>query len=100
MSAVVEKAEQIVKDKKTFVVPIDTDIPIPEARPKGKNVGRRIVWPFATMNVGDSFLVPEWADEGRAFAALWKMRKEERISPDRNFSVRVIDGRPRIWRVR
>lgn len=99
MSVCAENEQCVVEDKSTFIVPVDSGIPMPEARPKGKNVGRRITWPFATMNVGDSFLVPEWADEGRALAYLWKMRRDKRISLEWLFAVRQIAGRVRIWRV-
>ncbi len=99
MSVCTEKEEYVIEDNSTFIVPIDFDIPMPEARPKGKNVGRRITWPFATMNVGDSCLVPEWADEGRARAYLCKMRREKCISSEWRFAVRQIAGRARIWRV-
>lgn len=82
------------------VIPlIESGIPIPPPKKKGKNVGLRILWPFVEMQVGDSFSVPEWADAQRALATLCKLRREGRIDKSREFAVRELDGKERIWRI-
>jgi hypothetical protein len=85
-------------DKSTVALVIEDGIPIPPIRPKGKNVGRRIYWPFAEMAIGQSILVPDWADEKRAMASLCKMRREKRIPKTWVFVMRKMNGRIRIWR--
>ena len=51
------------------------------------------VWPFASMQVGDSFISPQSAPRTNAAAAHYQKRH------DGKFAVRTVDGTVRCWRV-
>jgi len=71
-------------------ITIDKDVPIPEQS------DRRTKYPFADMQVGDSFAVPEKQGRGAFTAAVnWSRRHNNAKFTYRRLS----DGTYRIWRV-
>ncbi|MDN2783606.1 hypothetical protein PAI99_08850, partial [Campylobacter jejuni] len=61
------------KEKLVYFEPvIDHNIPMPpQVRAKrGRTKVARVKWPFTKMAIGDSVLLPEWAEPSRATAAL------------------------------
>lgn len=69
---------------------IEKGIPIP---PQNKGVR---IYPFDTMEIGDSFLVPDGGGN-KAVSALQQYRKKDTT---RRFTVRAQpDGTMRIWRI-
>ena len=67
---------------------IRSDIPIPEQT----GSGRKAIYPFRQMKIGDSFVVPSIS--GRASAYAFAARNKDY----RFASVRLEDGKYRIWR--
>ena len=71
---------------------IEADIPIPVAVKKG-GAGRKPKYPFAELQVGESFLVPgKTTDKFGATVTLARKRT------GRNFTTRNVEGGVRIWR--
>ena len=71
---------------------IEAGIPIPARTTKG-GAGRKPKYPFAELQVGESFLVPgKTADKIGSTVTLARKRT------GRNFTVRNVDGGVRIWR--
>ncbi len=70
---------------------IDKDVPIPYAR------GRHSQYPFADMEVGDSFFVP--TSPGRKVSA--SVNSWNRTHPDKpfKFTCRTVEGGTRVWRI-
>jgi hypothetical protein len=60
--------------------------------------GRKTVYPFAKMEVGDSFEYPDGILKGSLLwaAKSWAKRNKKKW----DFSVRTIDGKFRLWRTR
>ena len=71
---------------------IDKGIPIPHPR----QCGRMPYYPMDTMDVGDSFLVPDSNVKGRATALVSSANK--RHAPKR-FTSRKVTGGHRVWRI-
>jgi hypothetical protein len=74
----------------TSTIEVDRGIPLP-ARPGG--AGAVPKYPWRTMDVGDSFLVP--AKTPRTFSA--QMTNAAK-STGRKFAARTVDGGCRVWR--
>jgi hypothetical protein len=74
------------------VAAIEKGVPMPETR--GPNVGGP-KWPWTTMEVGDSFLIPDGAVKP---ASPYRMANMARRY-GRKFAVRRVEGGHRIWRV-
>ncbi len=74
---------------------IDLDIPVPEHVMAGRPAGRGAKYPFATMPVGASVLVPK-ADGARICSAAkqWKARH-----PGWDYRSQTTDDGTRLWRV-
>lgn len=70
---------------------IEKNVPIPE-RPSPISK-----YPFADMNVGDSFFVPE-AQARRLQSAIQIFRR--RAGKDKKYIARNVEGGARCWRVR
>lgn len=73
------------------MIQIEKNISVPAAQ----NVGRPRIYPFAEMEIGDSFLLPT-AEKDRVgqAAKAWKARHG-----GWNYRTRVLDEGIRIWRV-
>lgn len=69
---------------------IEKNIPIPDP-----NKGRKSKYPFATMQVGDSFFV---SDKKQTVIGSCASAYSKR-NPDVKFTVRVAEGGVRCWRV-
>jgi hypothetical protein len=78
---------------------IDTHIPIPEDVTRG----RRAVYPFLTMSVGDSFLVPFGDDKHSAVVSRVHSAVSQFARRDKNSSRKLIARAEalgvRVWRV-
>lgn len=70
---------------------IEKNVPVPE---KPSPIGK---YPFAEMNVGDSFLVPG-AQARRLQSAIQVFRR--RVGKDKKFIARDVEGGARCWRIR
>lgn len=76
-------------------VPISRDVPLPTS-----NVGARrplIDWPFAKMEIGDSFWVQKSAANVRSAAHDWKIRWDDTQS--KRFTIAKEGTGARCWRV-
>lgn len=84
--------------QKTFPLVVEKGFPLPSdsrGRPGGK-------YPFATMEVGDSFHMPakDHAEVSNARARISASAKTFRKSrPDVVFATRKVDGGIRVWRI-
>lgn len=70
-----------------MTITIDKDVPLPDGQAK---------LPFGIMDIGDSFFVNGYShnmDTVRSAASAWGQRHQKR------FTVRVVDGGVRIWRI-
>lgn len=89
------------KEPKTFTPSIDRGIPIPpkpKREPRSKSVGPRIYWPFAEMEIGDSVLVPDWAEPTRVVAYIDKAKRENKLPKTYKIEMRKTDDGVRVWR--
>ncbi len=76
---------------------IDKGVPLPKSAQKGG--GRKPVYPFGRMEVGDSFFVPlTKATPHRIYNTAYQYTKRHGGSP--KFKVRVVEGGCRCWRVK
>lgn len=73
------------------MIKIDKRIPLP-SKPCG--VGRPDLYPWAVMNVGDSFLIAGGNSQSAASMAYTAGKRN-----DRKFAVRSVDGGVRVWRI-
>ena len=73
---------------------IDKGIPIPPARGGvgAHKTGRK--WPFAELGIGDSFLMP-----GVKASVASANGNNVARETGRKFTVRVVDGGTRVWRI-
>lgn len=65
------------------------------ALPKGKRSEKSTKYPFKSMEVGDSFLVPD-------FTSIVSLRSQASVTGrtlGKKFSVRLVEQGVRIWRV-
>ena len=72
------------------MIAIQRNIPIPQAE-------RKMLYPFAAMEVGDSFAVD--GDKkvcATVSAAVYKYKRE---NPGKKFTVRTSDAGIRVWRI-
>ncbi len=73
------------------MIAIEKNIPIPNTK------GRKAKYPFATMEVGDSFLLEKVPKNTVLNAARsWAIRHKKKHV----FTIRFIDGNTRIWRIK
>lgn len=72
---------------------VDKNIKIPALSSRG---GRPVVYPYKTMDVGDSFFVYGQKPGGGAYQAVKIYGKKT----GKSFVGRTVDGGVRIWRVR
>lgn len=83
-----------------FYVQIDKGIMMPPIH-RGSTIELKVYWPFAQMEVGDSFMVPEGTSSERAWSTLSKMRKELLIPRKREFVARNgPNNEQRVWRTK
>ena len=68
--------------------PIEDNFPIPESK------GRRPRYPIRSLEVGQSFMVPGGNQKSLTSCTDWVRKQTQR-----RFSVRVVDGGVRVWRV-
>lgn len=71
-------------------IKIDKDIPPP---PLGRAPATR--YPFADLEVGDSFFIPGATPQSISGSTSWARNK---LTP-RKFTVRTVEGGTRVWRV-
>lgn len=71
-----------------IAVPIDKGVPIP---PDGECFRRRYTYPWADLQIGDSFLMPD-ASSGSAQAYTRGLRD------GRTYTTRLVEGGLRVWR--
>lgn len=69
---------------------IQKNIPIPTKM----STGRKSIYPFESMDIGDSFAAPA----GKAKSVRSKVTKENKLG-DKKFTVRTIDKYIRVWRI-
>lgn len=74
--------------------PIEKGVPVPPKHKYGHDHGRTTFFPWADMEVGDSFLVPERWRQPAAACSMAQTR-----FPGRRFISRVMPDGVRIWRV-
>lgn len=87
-------------------IEIEKGIPVPPARPAGKG-GRESKYPFESMDVGDSFLVPaNIAPADGDFSALRRLRLNlmTRCTKagkrwGRRYTTRMVPEGVRVWRI-
>lgn len=75
---------------------IETGVPIPKV-----SKPTRVKYPWADMEIGNSFLVecePDEATARRASVVSSASAWARRHAPGRKFSVRSVDGGIRVWR--
>jgi len=77
------------------MIAIDKEIPIPESR---KSTGRKRMYPFHDLDVGDSFFVETNEPHHRVKSLLQSVRKSR--FPDKKFTTRIVNGGVRCWRVK
>lgn len=77
---------------------IEADIPMPTRQ--GGRAGSK--YPFAALDVGESFLVPHGADKEVSVGTLRSsLSAFKRRNPDSGkFSVRTVEGGVRVWRTK
>jgi hypothetical protein len=71
---------------------LDTNIPLP-SRKGGRPASK---YPFAEMQVGHSFLVPEGVKPATIRSAIGAFTK---ANPGAHFAMRTTEGGVRVWRV-
>lgn len=74
------------------MITIDKGISIPNTK------GRKMKYPFAEMQVGDSFQYPEGRTKHSVLGAAKGWAKRHKYK--RDFSVRTVDGKFRLWRIK
>lgn len=72
---------------------VQKGIPIPVVKPRGGGAGRKPVYPWREMVIGDSFLFPESVGRAAYAAAIGASRGDKR------FVVRSVEQGFRCWRV-
>lgn len=69
---------------------IEKNVPVPNGR------GRKCRYPWAGMEVGDSFLIPEAVTkDGQARSAAYAQQKVD----GRKYRTSRVDGGVRVWRI-
>lgn len=71
---------------------VDKGIPVP-----AKAAGRPSVYPFATMEIGDSFFVP--GDSRKLVNSLARTAHYHAQKSGKKFATRMADGGARVWRI-
>ena len=67
--------------------------------PPKKSFARSTIYPFATMEVGDSFFVPQVDGKPKSSGSLWSSARKATVKLDFKFAIRSVDGGFRCWRV-
>lgn len=85
---------------KSFKPDVEKGIPLPPdiRTKKGPNKSVRITWPFAEMEIGDSFAIPPWSTAHQATKAVWKTKYDGRIPESYEFEIRITENGKRMWR--
>lgn len=79
---------------------IEKGLPIPEMLKKGRPLaGCNGLYPFAQMEVGDSFLVPFSPSRTSNPDVYSPLSHYMRRHPGKNFTCRKVDGGLRVWRI-
>jgi len=76
------------------MIAIDKEIPIPESR---KSTGRKRIYPFRELEIGDSFFV-ETEEPHHQVKLLLQSVRQSRF-PDKKFTTRIVNNGVRMWRV-
>jgi hypothetical protein len=76
------------------VISVEKGIPMPKVRTRGRNGGRRPEYPWATMEIGDSFLFPDHICRGTPY----RLCKYASVD-GREFRARRTPDGFRCWRV-
>ena len=83
-------------------ITVEKNIPIPESRfGKGRQPGET-KYPFAELQVGDSFMVPtkKQTDINKMQSSICGHAFQyKRKNRDTNFTTRIVDGGIRVWRI-
>ncbi len=77
-----------------MAVQIEKNVPLP-----GSGAGRPSKYPFADMEVGDSFLVAEGPSSGHLGYNARNAAKNFGVRHGMKFSVKQTEGGVRIWRI-
>lgn len=72
---------------------INDDIPLP---PPGSSGGRKPIWPWKVMEIGESFLMPE---DRIATNSAVRAASRAGKGTGRKFATRSVEGGVRVWRV-
>ena len=67
--------------------------------PAKKIFERKLVYPFATMEVGDSFFVPQVDGKPKTDGSIRSSARQAAKKFDFKFAIRSVDGGFRCWRV-
>jgi hypothetical protein len=78
-------------------IPVDKGIPVPDHSNAGGH-GQR-VYPFTSMDVGDSFFVPYLGGRPDVLKSLRSLAPYYRNKQGVRFTVRKVDGGVRVWRI-
>jgi hypothetical protein len=73
------------------MIKIDKNVPIPAG-------GKKTKYPFAEMQVGDSFFLPCDGETERA-SVLTYAKNHRKTTPNFAITTRKVDGGLRVWRV-
>ena len=81
------------KQKQHLTISIENNIPIPERRTRG----RERIYPVESLEVGQSFLMPEC----KYFSSAHSLATRTKIKyPDREFTCRRVGDGIRVWRIK
>ncbi len=72
------------------MIKVEKNIRIPETSAKG----RPSIYPFATMDVGDSFFL-----DGKAVASISPVAASHGQKYGKKFTCRTVEGGVRVWRI-
>lgn len=88
------------KEKLAYFTPvIEKHLPMPAAPTKRERTKvARIKWPFAEMEIGDSILLPDWAEPSRASAAVEKWKRDNLLYKTYTIAIRHTPAGYRVWR--
>ena len=68
--------------------------------PANKHFARPAIYPFATMEVGDSFFVPQIDGKPKSNGSIWSSAHKATNKFGFKFAVRTVAGGFRCWRVK
>ncbi|WP_045861613.1 hypothetical protein [Teredinibacter purpureus] len=83
---------------KQYCPAVEKGIDIPTQKiPRGLEDTQRINWPFLSMDVGDSFLLPYWCEPDRAHKAMAALKRRGKIDDSVAVVSRVEGDTFRVW---